>query len=286
MRVGWLLLTLCVLISLSIAQQPTAFFGARLHSQIRAEKRTTQLRWYDDLARHSVVYLQLYHDSGYGAYIAQRLQSIPRDRNRSTLDEVYLEKVEGWRFGKFYAPFGNGMLLRESVLAVQSPTRFAIGNLPMRVAYLFNGKERQQGFYARVGTPRGGVSVGVGRHFGIDPHAFALWELPEQPRSQVGYQQLYGADYAFEWTRLRLQMEWLYSGGQRITDAHWLALRCQPLDLPFEPELLLAYQTPSERLSWRLSLQQRMNRFLSLSVALRGHQGTLQLVAIGLRGEL
>ncbi len=279
--VGWL-----ILLGVGCAQQPLVFFGARLHSQVRADERTTQLRWYDDLARHSVVYLQLYHESGYGAYIAQRLQNIPHDRTRTALDEVYLERLEGWRFGRFYVPFGAGLLLSESVLAVQSPTRFAIGDLPMRAAYLFNGRERQQGFYVRVGTANGGVSVGIGRHFGTDPHAFAAWALPEQPRDSEGYQQLYGADIAREFGSHRLQLEWLSSGGNRVIDTHWLALRWQPQATALQPELLLTYQTASQRLSWRLALQQRLDRHFSATLVLRGQQGTLQLVALGLRGEL
>lgn len=268
------------------AQQPTVFFGARLHTQVRTDAHTTQLRWYDDLARHSVVYLQLYHDAGYGAYIAQRLQNIPHDRTRTALDEAYIEKLSGWRFGKFYAPFGAGLLLSESVIAIQSPTRFAIGNLPMRVAYLFNGRERQQGFYVRVGTANGGVSVGVGRHFGADPHAFTAWELPETPRHPEGYQQLYGADLMRELGSHHLQLEWLYSGGSRTIDTHWLALRWQPLEMRFQPELLLTYQMASEQLSWRLSLHQQLDKHFSVALVARGRQGTLQFVGIGLRGEL
>jgi hypothetical protein len=275
------------------AQQPTVFFGIRLHSQLRTERSTTMLRWYDDLAHHSIVYLQAYHESGYMAWIAQRLQNIPHDRTRTALDEVYLEKLlpaddgrSGLRVGRFYVSFGAGLLLRESVVAVQSPTRFAIGNLPMRVAYLFNGKERQQGVYVRVGTANGGVSVGIGRHFGTDPHAFALWSLPEQRRDAAGYQQLYGADIMRASGRHRLQWEWLYSRSDSLPDAHWLALRWQPLQMPLQPELLLAYQTQAERLSWRLALHHRLDARFSLNLILRGQQGTLQLMAIGLRGEL
>ncbi|MEN3000503.1 MAG: hypothetical protein ABDI19_01525 [Armatimonadota bacterium] len=267
-------------------QQPIAFFGAHLHSQIRTDNRTTQLRWYDDLAHHSVVYLQLYHESGYGAYIAQRLQNIPHDRTRTALDEVYLEREQGWRVGRFYAPFGAGLLLRESVMAVQSPARFAIGDLPMRVAYLFNSKERQQGFYVRVSTANGGISVGVGRHFGTDPHAFAAWALPEAPRHPEGYQQLYGADITRELGRHRFQLEWIHSCGNRIVDTHWFALRWQPLEMALQPELLLTYQTASQQLSWRLALHQRLDQYFSLNLVVRGRQGTLQFVGIGLRGEL
>jgi hypothetical protein len=298
-KLWWLIAAGLMLLPVAWAQQPTVFFGIRLHSQIRAEQGTTMLRWYDDLARHSVVYLQAYHEAGYTAWIAQRLQNIPRDRTRTALDEVYLEKLTisdgadgvadsltGLRVGRFYVPFGAGLLLRESVMAVQSPTRFAIGNLPMRVAYLFNGKERQQGFYMRVGTVNGGISVGIGRHFGTDPHAFALWSLPEQLRSPTGYQQLYGADIMREIGNHRLQLEWLYSQSKQLPDAHWFALRWQPLNLPFQPEFLLAYQTQTERLSWRLALHHRLDAQFSLNLILRGQQGTLQLMAIGLRGDL
>ncbi len=295
----WLVAAGLMLLSGAWTQQPTVFFGVRLNSQIRAEQGTTMLRWYDDLAHHSVVYLQAYHEAGYTAWIAQRLQNIPHDRTRTALDEVYLEKLtlsdgaeglsevlSGLRVGRFYVPFGAGWLLRESVMAVQSPTRFAIGNLPMRVAYLFNGKERQQGFYVRVGTVNGGISVGIGRHFGTDPHAFALWALPEQPRASEGSQQLYGADLMREIGSHRLHLEWLYSQSNRLPDAHWLALRWQPLHMPLEPELLLAYQTHAERLSWRLALHHRLDAGFSLNLILRGQQGTLQLMAIGLRGDL
>ncbi|GBC92113.1 hypothetical protein HRbin15_00577 [bacterium HR15] len=272
--------------SMLYAQQPAVFLGARLRTQVRTDEHTTQLRWYDDLARHSVVSLQFYHEAGYGAYIAQRLQNIPRDRTRTALDEAYLEKLDGWRIGKFYVPFGAGLLLSESVNAVQLPTRFAIGNLPMRVAYLFNGKERQQGIYVRVGTANGGVAVGIGRHFGTDPHAFAAWELPESPRHPEGYQHLYGADLMRELGSHRLQLEWLYSGGNRMVDTHWFALRWQPLTMPLQPELLLTYQTASERLSWRLNLRQQLDEHLSVDLVVRGQQGTLQFMGIGLRGEL
>lgn len=268
------------------AQHPTVFFGARLHLQARAEENTSTLRWYDDLGRHSVVFLQLYHEAGYGAYVAQRLQNPKPDRDRTALDEAYLERLEGWRVGKFYAPFGAGLLLNESVMAIQSPAQFAIGDLPMRVAYLYNGAERHQGVYVRVGTATGGASVGVGRHFGINPHAFALWELPERARPQQGYDTLYGADYTLQLGGVRAQLEWLYSEGKRIDATHWFALHLQARELPLQPELALAYQTRAEQLSWRLALQQRAGDRAQLNLTLRGKAGTIEFVAFGLQGEL
>jgi hypothetical protein len=277
----------CLLVVVSLAaQHPTVFFGARLHLQARADERTTALRWYDDLARHSVVYLQFYHEAGYGAYVAQRLQNLGGDRTRTALDEAYIERLEGWRVGKFYAPFGAGLLLNESVLAVQSPAQFAIGDLPMRVAYLYNGADRQQGVYVRVGARRGGVSAGVGRHFGTDPHAFALWELPERPRAPSGYETLYGADYVLNLGSMPVQLEWLSSEGKRTGATHWFAARVQMRALPLQPELTAAYQTAAGQLSWRVALQQQAGERARINFALRGKAGTIEFVAFGLQGEL
>lgn len=286
MRIATLMVSLTTLSAALQAQYPTVFFGARLHLQARADERTTALRWYDDTARHSVVFLQLYHEAGYSAYIAQRLQNLASDRNRSALDEAYFERVDGWRMGKFYAPFGAGLLLNESVLAVQSPARFALGDLPMRVAYLYNGTDQQQGLYVRVGTARGGASIGVGRHFGIDPHAFALWELPERPRDPQGYETLYGADYTLELDSLRAQIEWLYSEGKRIRATHWFALNLQARGLPLQPELSAVYQTTTAQFSWRLALPYRASDRLRLNLILRGKEGTIDFVAFGLQGDL
>ncbi|MCS7273129.1 MAG: hypothetical protein NZ550_03160 [Fimbriimonadales bacterium] len=282
----WWALGVLLLLRTADAQQPLAFFGARLQVQARADERTTSLRWYDDLARHSVVFLQLHHESGYGAYIAQRLQNLATDRTRTALDEAYLERMGGWRVGKFYATFGAGLLLNESVIAVQSPTRFAIGDLPMRVAYLFNGRERQRGVYVRVGTERGGISVGVGNRFGIDPHAFAIWELPERPRSSEGYETLYGSDYRLSLGGMQVQLEWLYSAGKRVIDTHWFALRAEFSELPLQPELRLAYQTHAQRLSWRIAVGQRLDDRTRLSFVLRGQEGRILLGAVGVQGDL
>jgi hypothetical protein len=286
MRLVGLFWSVFSLTALCWAQHPTVFFGARLNLQARADERTTMLRWYDDLARHSVVFLQLYHEAGYGAYVAQRLQNLATDRTRTALDEAYIERLEGWRVGKFYAPFGAGLLLNESVIAVQSPTRFAIGDLPMRVAYLYNGTDRQQGLYVRVGGTRGGASVGVGRRFGTDPHAFALWELPERPRSPEGYNTLYGADYTLNLGSASAQVEWLYSEGERIRATHWLAARVQARTLPFQPELSAAYQTAAEQLSWRVALQQQAGDRFRMNLTLRGKAGKIEFVAFGLQGDI
>ena len=285
MRLAGAVLNL-LLVGTLTAQHPTVFFGARLNLQARADERTTALRWYDDLARHSVVYLQFYHEAGYGAYVAQRLQNLGGVRTRTALDEAYLERLEGWRVGKFYAPFGAGLLLNESVLAVQSPAQFAIGDLPMRVAYLYNGADRQQGVYVRVGTARGGVSAGTGRHFGTDPHAFALWEVPERPRSPDGYETLYGADYVLNLGGAPIQLEWLYSEGKRVGATHWFAARLQIRTLPLQPELAAAYQTVEGQLSWRVALQQQAGERARINFALRGKAGTIEFVAFGLQGEL
>jgi len=154
------------------------------------------------------------------------------------------------------------------------------------VAYLYNGADRQQGVYVRVGTARGGVSVGAGRHFGTDPHAFALWELPERPRSPDGYETLYGADYVLDLGGTPIQVEWLYSEGKRAGAAHWFAARVQMRTLTLQPELAAAYQTAEGRLSWRVALQQQAGERARIHFALRGKAGTIEFVALGLQGEL
>jgi len=277
---------LAFLIGAGYSQPPTAFFGVRLLTQVRADSETTRWLWYNDLAQHATVSLQVYHDSGYGAYIAQRLQNIRGDRTRTALDEFYVERVGGWRVGKFYAPFGAGTLLNESVVAAQSPTRFAIGDLPMRVAYVFNGKDRQQGVLVRVGTQNGGVSVGVGRHFGTDPHAFALWQLPEEPRAPQGYETLYGADWRPPILERTLLLEWVYTESDSLPDTHWLSLRWEPVGSRWRPDLRLAYQSHANTFSWRVALQQTFAERFRAALVFRGNQGTLQFVAIELRGEL
>ena len=283
---AWCVVANMLLVGALQAQYPTVFFGALVNLKVRTDERTTALRWYDDLARHSVVYLQLYHEAGYGVYVAQRLQNLGGDRTRTALDEAYIERLEGWRVGKFYAPFGVGLLLNESVLAIQSPAQFAIGDLPMRVAYLYNGSDRQQGVYVRVGTARGGVSVGVGRRFGTDPHAFALWELPERPRASDGYETLYGADYLLMLGDAPVQLEWLSSEGKRVQATNWFAARVQLRTLPLQPELAAAYQTAAQQLRWRLALQQPAGDRVRLNFTLRGRAGTIEFVAFGLQGEL
>jgi len=110
--------------------------------------------------------------------------------------------------------------------------------------------------------------------------------LPEVPRHPEGYQQLYGADLTREIGNHRLQLEWLYSGGSRIIDTHWFALHWQPIGMPLQAELLFTYQTASAGLSWRLGFQKQLDNRFSVQLTFRGRAGTLQLVAIGLRGEL
>ncbi len=273
-------------LGVALAQQPTVFFGARVHSQVRADERTTRWNWYDDLARHSVGFLQIYFEPNYSVYIAQRLQNVSGDRTRTALDEAYIEQIGGWRFGKFYAPFGAGTLLNESVVAVQTPAQFAIADLPMRIAYIFNGSDRQQGAYVRVGTTNGGVSAGVGRRLGTDPHALTILYLPEEPRNPDGYELLYGADWRPPIFGRDLQVEWVYGEGKRVPNTHWFAMGWQIRNLPYSPELRLAYQTANEQLSWRLSLQRTVADRLSLNLVVRGNQDKLQFVAIGFRGEL
>lgn len=265
---------------------PTVFFSVRLTPQVRLQDNDSKLRWYTDTAERSTVSLQFYFDSGYAAFISQRLERIANDLDPSYLDEIYFEKVGGWRVGRFYAPFGTGWLLNESVLAVQSPTRFAIGNLPMRVAYVFNGKERQQGLMVRVGTERGGVSVGTGRHFAIYSNAFVWWRLPESVINTRGYSTLYGADYKLDLNEHHLQLEWIYTGDSgNAPDTHWGGIRWS-MNGTLNPEIGLVYQNRSDAWSWRLGISKQMGPDLKLGLAVRGKKKRFELFATMLEGRL
>jgi len=265
---------------------PTVFFHVRLIPQVRLQDKDSKLRWYTDTAERSTVSLQFYFDSGYAAFISQRLERIANDLDTGYLDEVYFEKVGGWRIGRFYAPFGTGWLLNESVLAVQSPTRFAIGNLPMRVAYLFNGKGRQQGLLVRVGTERGGISVGTGRHFAIYSNAFARWRLPESAIDTRGYSTLYGADYTLELNEHRLLLEWIFTGDSgQAPDTHWLGLRWS-MGGALNPEIGLVYQNRSHIGTWRLSVGRQLGPDLKLGLGVRGKKDRFELFGIMLEARL
>jgi hypothetical protein len=265
---------------------PTVFFSVRLTPQVRLQENDSKLRWYTDTAERSTASLQFYFDNGYAAYISQRLERIANDLDTSYLDEVYIEKVGGWRVGRFYTPFGTGWLLNESVLAVQSPTRFAIGNLPMRVAYAFNGKARQQGLLVRVGTERGGMSVGTGRHFAIYSNAFAWWRLPESAINTQGYSTLYGADYKFELNEHRLQLEWIFTGDSgNAPDTHWFGVRWS-MHGTLNPEIGLVYQNRSDIWSWRLGTSKQLGPDLKLELAVRGKKDRFELFATMLEGRL
>ncbi|MCW5934380.1 MAG: hypothetical protein KIT45_08800 [Fimbriimonadia bacterium] len=266
------------IVCLSYAQPPTVFFNIRLTPQTRFEEDDVKTRWFTDTAERSIASLRFYFDSGYSTYVAQRFERIPGDLDTSLIDELYVEKVGGWRIGRFYAPFGSGWLLNESVVAVQSPTQSAIGNLPMRVAYLMNGKERQQGLLVRVGGETAGVSVGVGRHFGIYSSAFTAWRLPETNLDRRGYNILYGADYRLDLDKAKVLLEWIYSGDVSAPDTHWFGARTN-FNMPGSPELGIVYQTVTEKWTWRLGLSQSLAPDIRAGIALRGQNQRIQTLA-------
>lgn len=279
---------LALLVGGGWCQPPTVFFGARLNPQMRFEQKETLLRWYTDKGEHSVVFLRFYFENHYSLYLAQRLQRIPGDADGdSMIDELYGERIGGWRVGKFYLPFGTGWLFRESVIAIQAPSRFAIGALPMQVAYVFNGATRQQGFLTRVGTSRGGVSMLVGRHFGINATAFTPWRLPEETLPREGYAQLYGADYQWDWGDQRLSLEWVggYNPG-KLPTVHYFAVRWQGLIDSWEPEVGLVYQTDAGRFAWRVALSLLVTQEYRLIVALRTRTGQPGIFSVALQGGL
>jgi hypothetical protein len=134
-------------------------------------------------------------ETGWRFNVSQRLQAIDHDRDSGTLDEYYLEDQGNWRVGKQYLPFGR-RLLRESVLALRGDSNLLFEGMPLSVAIVDAGKDRQSGIVARVGPSSFGVSVAIGRHFGINGSALTLIRPPERflPVG-AGYGRAYGVDF-------------------------------------------------------------------------------------------
>ncbi|CUU08025.1 hypothetical protein GBSOP10_105338, partial [Armatimonadetes bacterium GBS] len=83
-----------------------------------------------------------------------------------------------------------------------------------------------------------------------------------------------------------LLLEWVYTESDSLPDTHWLSLRWEPVGARWRPDLRLAYQSHANTFSWRVALQQTFAERFRAALVFRGNQGTLQFVAIELRGEL
>jgi hypothetical protein len=216
------------------AQQPDVFIrvDARLHLN-SARGQDTQLRWFDNLGRHSTVALSLSLEPGFRGFISQKIQQIPNDGDGEQLDEYYIEDPGSWRVGKQYLPFGRQTILRESARAARGDTNLILESLPITGAIFDNGRGRPQGVMARLGGSVG-VSVAYGQHLGIQSTSLALVRRPEDaPGEGRGYRQALGADFGRRFGRYTISGEFVaFRGGHTDLDRDMevsdLALLIQP----------------------------------------------------------
>lgn len=151
---------------------------------------------YDPLGRLSTVGLLVQTDPGINFYFSQKLQQIPLDADRESLDEYYAERGDVWRIGKQYLEFGNNSFLNESTLAVRADHRIAFRDLPITLEATAGQSGRTQGVIAELGYPFK-VAVAIGRNFGIGGTSFALVTRPENGLDQGhGYGRVYDLSYA------------------------------------------------------------------------------------------
>ena len=213
-----------------------AFAGAQIPDvQVKADLGPTfrnetgggsDVHWYDPFGRHSTVALLFALEPGFRAYISQKIERIRHDADPSQIDESYVEDAGVWRAGKQYLPFGQGRVLRESVLAVRSDTELFLRELPMTVAACDAGSGRQRGIVGRIGRSLG-VSFALGQHFGIAGTSMTQARLPDEgPGIGEGYGKVIGIDASRKAGPLLLSGEFVLfrSGSNNSEDRDFLDL--------------------------------------------------------------
>lgn len=154
----------------------------------------SDFRYYSAFGQYSTVSLQFELEPGFTGFLAQKLDRIRNDGDRDSVDQAYVEDEGIWRIGKQYLPFGSGQVLRETGMAVRGDTTLIFEQLPLRMALVDSGQERQRGFIGRMGTNLG-MSVAVGRHFGINGTALTQIRRPEDaPGEGRGWRNVLGFD--------------------------------------------------------------------------------------------
>jgi hypothetical protein len=154
----------------------------------------SKVRYYSVFGRHGTAALMFTLEPGFTAFLSQKLERIPNDADRDSLDEAYVEDEGIWRVGKQYLPFGSGNILRESVMAARADTTLVLEELPIRMAVVDGGTGRQRGIVARLGTNLG-ASIAAGEHFGINGTALTQIRRPEEsPGRGRGWRRAFGFD--------------------------------------------------------------------------------------------
>lgn len=181
--------------SVACAQIPDIQLHLDVTGSFRSEpNRPSLFQFYDVLGRPSTVSLSFYTQQGFRAYVAEKLEAMPRDFVGDPFDEYYFEDEGIWRVGKQYLPFGSGRILHESALAARGDTNFIFDNVPIAFALCDGGDGFERGAIGRVGSMIG-ASVAWGRHFGIAATSLDDIRRPEDaPGEGRGWRQAFGVD--------------------------------------------------------------------------------------------
>jgi hypothetical protein len=135
------------------------------------------------------------------------LERITGDPDTSLLDQYYVEDPGLWRVGKQIIPFGAGRVIQDTALAARGDTNLIFEGLPVAVAVCDAGPGLARGFDARIGS-RIGLSVFLGRHFGISSGSFTQIREPEaSPGYGRGYQAAVAIDGARRFGKFELKGE-------------------------------------------------------------------------------
>lgn len=178
------------------------------------EDGPTALRYYSLFGRPSTASLSFTLEPGFKAFISQRLQRIPGDGDPDQIDQAFVEDEGIWRVGKQVLPFGTGNLLRESCLAARGDTNLVVEGLPLAIAFVDAGEQRQRGIVGRIGTSAYGLSFAVGHHFGISGTSLTQIRRPEDTGGVGrGWDRAFGFDLTRRVAHMTLAAEGLLLNG-------------------------------------------------------------------------
>lgn len=175
-------------------------------------------RAYTPAGRFSTLGITALLPIGIKANIFQRVANLPNDVDNDGFDEYSIEDPGSWKIGKQYLPFGGGTLMRETTLAARVDSALIFEGLPLALAIVDQGRGRQYGVSARLGSKGLGASVAFGRHFGINGTSLAIINRPSLGEGN-GWQRMFGADWNRRFGRFNAKIEGvILRGAEGISD--------------------------------------------------------------------
>ena len=249
------------------------------------ENGTARVRYYSLFGKHGTAALMFQLEPGFTGFLSQKLERIPNDADRDSVDEAFIEDEGIWRVGKQYLPFGSGNILRESVMAVRADTTLVIEELPIRMAFCDAGTGRQRGVVARMGSNMG-FSVAFGEHYGINGTALTLIRRPEEsPGRGRGWKRAFGFDANLRYGDVDVKAEAVVlRDGHTVTDrnlavfdvsARWFPNGITEVTLGYTKEsptgrdILRALAEATENVSLRPFARLRAGRLWDLGIEVR-----------------